>query len=112
MGQPGTHIQKKALKTKTRYIITFGKMTVPKEILMSISSLLPSDFYISAPYLGGYKISAKENASSIEKLPYPVVLYPYLGSFFAFKKTTDDSLIYFCSCMKDAIRNCIEISII
>lgn len=54
------------------------------------------------------EIAYKDNTISIEKLPYPIVLYPgFYGTFFGFKKT-EKSPIVLCSCSKEAIENYIK----
>lgn len=46
-----------------------------------------------------------------KQLPLPVVYYPgHYGSFFSFAEN-ENSEIYFCSCAKEAIKNCIRFTI-
>jgi len=112
-GQPEIYIRKKALKTKSHYIIQFVRIKVCKDILVKARDLLPEHFFVFTPYLGGYKRFASENVSASEKLPYPIVLYPSaLGSFIGFKRDINDKTIYFCSCMREALKNCVEMSIL
>lgn len=55
------------------------------------------------------EISFKENTTSIEGLPFPIVLYPgFYGSFFAFKEK-DNSEPHFCSCAFEAIENYLKL---
>jgi hypothetical protein len=54
-------------------------------------------------------IAFKENTTSIENLPYPLVYYPgFYGTFFGFQKDAI-SPIYLCSCSKKAIINYIRL---
>jgi len=55
------------------------------------------------------EVSYKPNTTTIENLPFPVVLYPgHYGAFFAFKKDAN-SEAHFCSCAYEAIENYIKI---
>jgi len=110
-GQPYAYTKKKSLKTKNHYTVQLVRIKICKTTLVKIADLLPPDFYLASPYIGGYKHSADTDVSAIEKLPFPVVLYPGRGAFIGFKKTEKDKAIYFCSCMRNAIRNCAEMYI-
>lgn len=56
------------------------------------------------------EIAFKDNTITKEQLPLPIVLYPgFYGAFFGFKKEEADSMIFFCSCAKEAIENYLKL---
>ena len=58
-------------------------------------------------------IAFKDNTSAVEQLPFPIVLYPgHYGAFFGFKKSMNDSNIFFCSCAKESIENYIKLRLL
>jgi hypothetical protein len=109
------YVKKKTLKTKAQFFIEFVRIVVTRPALVRIRDLLPANFFLLySSQLGGRKqFVQRDNIISQEKLPYPIVLYPgTIGTFIGFKKRMDDKEIYFCSCMKEALRNCIKISLL
>jgi hypothetical protein len=110
-GLPDININKKSLKTRSHIIIDIAGIKISKEVLGKTRKLLPEGFFLTTHNLGGKKQYAKENVMAFEKLPYPVVIYPHLGAFIGFKKHIANCEIHFCSCMKNAIENCIKMSV-
>jgi len=59
------------------------------------------------------EIAFRDSTVAKEQLPLPIVLYPgFYGTFFGFKKNKNNSQIFFCSCSKEAIENCLNLRLL
>jgi hypothetical protein len=111
------YIKKNILKTKETYKIHFWEIRIDKNILVKINQSITDEsfsIFILEKNLKKYGYHTVKNDIIIADyshnlLPFPIAVCPVSGAFVGFKTDTKSSDIYFCSCIKPAIANNVEL---